>query len=163
MLTRRHPLVMWLWWPGGLAFLSPMELWQLERVFLGRLPPTQHCAENRFRHNPHFVCEGGLLPCPGALTGRAVFQFGTHLMDYRAALKKCSLWMSSWHLLQLANISPKRAYTLLQSLDFWNFCLGDTTRLPGEQGLCLWTHRTIYICILLKTAARESSFQTAWI
>lgn len=59
-------------------------------------------------------------------------------------------------LLQLADNTQKRAYTVVWNPNFCDCCPGDTFRLSGsgsQQGLHLWSLRIVYMCILLKAAA----------
>lgn len=66
LLPRGHPLISWLKWTVGLEFLGTMELWQLERQFLVRLPSPAHYTDRRQRYITQYFCEGGLFACPGA-------------------------------------------------------------------------------------------------
>lgn len=60
----------------------------IEETVLDRLPSPGHFADRRLRHTAQSFCEGGLFACPGALARGSCFTSGTHLVDYRAALKE---------------------------------------------------------------------------
>ena len=123
--------------------------------------PIAFCRQ-QMKHIPHSVCEGVLLTCSEASVRGTDIRFETHLMNYRAPFKKCRLWVPTWSLLQLAGVFQKRAICSSGTC-FCKYHPRNNARFPGQQGLCLWVHRTVYICIGLKAAAWGSGFQAAWI
>lgn len=77
--------------------------------------------------------------------------------EYRC---RCSLGAFSV-LLQLTSVSKKSLYTYLEPLFLSPFPRG-TSRLPGsggQWGLCLWSHTTLYIWLVLNAAVWGYHFQ----
>lgn len=149
---------------GHLALLTRKFLWNSgnwkDRPWQADTPIAFY--RQQMKHVPHSVCEGVLLTCSEASVRGTHFRFGTYLMDYGAAFKKGRLWRPSWSLLQLVGVSQKRA-TYSSGTCFCKYHPRNNARLPGQQGLCLWVHRTVYNCIGLKATAWGSGFQAAWI
>ena len=115
--AKGHPLTIRLWWPGRLAFLGPMGLWQSEKwMVVGRLLPTGLCTDSRLRHIPCLSVKESSV-CPRALAWGTGFTFSICLVDYRATPKECRLWMPLWCspsvFCQLTSIFHKRTYTLV--------------------------------------------------
>lgn len=149
---RKHLLITRFWWAGGLLFLGPTGLWQLERWFLWGCY-SQDTAQTELRRLLQPCCEKGFFASLRASAWGANFRFGTHFVAYRAALKECRLLSPSWHspsvLLQLTGVTKKRV-TLIWSPDFCGCGPGDNSRSPNSGGQCgslLQFHRTVCTCV----------------
>lgn len=131
-----------LWWPAGLAFLRPTGPWQAESCWpQGTTVQTADwgTTSSPLRRRPLLVLE---LYLRGRLLG-----------DYELHSRNvvCGHQLGAFPvLLHLEGFSQKRAYTFVWNPSFCDCYLWDTARLPGHQHLHLWSHETMYICILLK-------------
>lgn len=127
----------------------------IKEVVLGRLLLTEHCTDSRLRHTPIFLCRKPLgLFWSFCLRGRLqVWHTSIGLQSFLSSSIGCghhlgllSLFCSS------LPVSPRKKAYLLSS-GVYHCHPRNTARLPGRQGLYLQSHRTTYICMLLKAAA----------
>ena len=82
-----------------------------------------------------------------------VWHTPTGLWSYsqRTQARGCHLYvLPQTHYVSLVSLK-KELIHLSRALDFYDCHPGETSRLPSsseQRGLCLWSHRTRYICIL---------------
>lgn len=155
-------IITWLWLPGGLAFLGPLGLKQRDNYW-------QATTTQRTDWNTHPVsCEKDLLTCPGTSAWGTGICFTTCLetmevLPGNIGQKTPSLWSPS-ALLQLAHTLQKRAYTLIWSSDFCNYCPGDICTSPGLKVSSVYncSPTGLYIFAYLKSYCLMLGFQSAW-
>lgn len=140
------PLIIWFWWRGGLVFLGPIGLLKSERQFLADYQPqsTAKTADTTpvFLRKNVFACAG------------AGFRFGTHLEAHKTTLEEDrpgdSIFTLSFCLATYSSpVFPKKeliqsAYTIFVTV------ISRSAGSGGQQGLFLWSNRTVCICILDK-------------
>ena len=116
--------------PGSYRTMAVRE------ISFSRLRLPGYCTDSRLWHTSQSFCERCTFACPGASAWRTSFRFGTHLVDYGAALKKHRLWTPPCHshsaLLQLTRISKKEHIHLSGASIFVTATLGETTRSSGQ-------------------------------
>lgn len=128
----------------------------IKEVVLGRLSLTEHCTDNRLRHTPVFLCRRPLgLFWSFCLRGRLqVWHTSSRLQSFLSSSIGCGHHLGVIFLLCFSlPVSPREKKAYLLSSGICHCHPRNTARLPGRQDLYLQSHRTIYICMLLKVAA----------
>ena len=117
-VTQGRPLIAWLRWPAGLAFLGPIGLQQMEeRILAGYYPPRALCRDSSLKHMPSLsVQEAYLLVLELQSKGQALGL--VHVSGPTSVFSgDGDLWLphvlSTFHLLQLVGISEYSLCTYL--------------------------------------------------